>query len=388
MSEILYDFGTGRSDPSTFPTEALKQAAVKVIEEQAEEMTQYPGGLGHVGLRNAMAKREGEREGVILDPDHFVITNGSMQAVTLTAEALQENKGDTVLVEEFSYPGTLGAYRSLGYDMVGIKLDEGGMRIDHMAEELERLNGEGRLPKFIYAISTYQNPTGFNMPKARREEMIALAAQYNVPIVEDNCYADVHYEGAIEPAVFALDDNPNHIYLGSLSKILAPGFRLGYIYARPPMLETILARRHDAGSNYLASAIAAEFYKDGIEGHAAVSNPVLKKKRDLTLDGLANELDDICTWSKPVGGLFIWVRMPDDVDRKKLYGLAHEHGVNYLPGTSFHYQNRNKPYLRLAFGHLTEEQIQEGVPVLAKCLREARTSNEGRTFEGLFDGAD
>ena len=385
MTEILYDFGTGRSDPGTFPTQALQAAATKVIAEQAEELTMYPGGLGHEGLRDAMAKREGEREGVILDPNHFALTNGSMQAVTLTAEALQENHGDTVLVEEFSYPGTLGAYRSLKYDMVGIKLDEGGMRIDHMEEELARLEQEGRRPKFIYAISTYQNPTGFVMPKARRQEMIDLAAKYDVPIVEDNCYADVHYEGDIEPAMFALDDNPNHIYLGSLSKILAPGFRLGYIYARPPMLEKILARRHDAGSNYLAAAIAAEFYKNGIADHANYTNPVLKKKRDLTTTGLANELNDICTWSNPAGGLFIWVRLPDDVDRKQLYETANKNGVNYLPGTAFHYANRNKPYLRLAFGHLTESQIEDGIPVLARCIRECRTSNEARNFEGLFD---
>ena len=385
MAEILYDFGTGRSDPGTFPTQALQAAATKVIAEQAEELTMYPGGLGHPGLREAMAKREGEREGVILDPEHFALTNGSMQAVTLTAEALQENHGDTVLVEEFSYPGTLGAYRSLKYNMVGIKLDEGGMRIDHMEEELARLEQEGRRPKFIYAISTYQNPTGFVMPKARRQEMINLAAKYEVPIVEDNCYADVHYEGDIEPAIFALDDNPNHIYLGSLSKILAPGFRLGYIYARPPMLEKILARRHDAGSNYLAAAIAAEFYKNGIADHANYTNPVLKKKRDLTTTGLANELNDICTWSNPAGGLFIWVRLPDDVDRKQLYETANKNGVNYLPGTAFHYANRNKPYLRLAFGHLTESQIEDGIPMLARCIRECRTSNEARNFEGLFD---
>jgi len=385
MSEILYDFGTGRSDPSTFPTEALQAAAVKVIGEQAEEITRYPGGLGHPGLRAAMARREAEREGVDVDPDHLVLTNGSMQAVTLSAEVLMENKGDVVLVEEFSYPGTLSAYRSLGLEMVGIRLDEGGMRIEHMEEELARLQAQGRLPRFIYAISTYQNPTGFIMPKARRQQMIELAAAYNVPIVEDNCYADVHYEGPIEPAIFALDDNPNHIYLGSLSKILAPGFRLGYIYARPPMLERVLARRNDAGSNYLASAIAAEFYKDGIAAHAAVTNPVLKIKRDLTTSGLAAELDDICVWSNPQGGLFIWVRVPDDVDRPKLFELAQQRGVAFLPGVAFHYANRNKPYLRLAFGHLTEAQIQDGIPVLARCIREARTSNAPREFETLFD---
>ena len=181
MTEILYNFGAGRSDPATFPTEALQAAAVKVIGEQFEEITQYPGNLGHEGLRRAMAKREGDREGVAIDPDHIVLTNGSMQAVTLTAEALQENHGDTILLEEYSYPGTLSAYRSLKFDMVGIRLDEGGMRIDHMEEELDRLEKEGRRPKFIYAISTYQNPTGFNMPKERRQQMIELAARAHMP---------------------------------------------------------------------------------------------------------------------------------------------------------------------------------------------------------------
>jgi len=215
MSDIHYDFGTGRSDPSTFPTAALQAAATKVIGAEAEQITNYPGGLGHAGLRAAMARRESEREGVSVDPDHLVITNGSMQAVTLSAEVLMENKGDVVLVEEFSYPGTLSAYRSLGLEMVGIELDEGGMRIEHMEAELARLEQAGRRPKFIYAISTYQNPTGFIMPRARRQQMIELAARYEVPIVEDNCYADVHYEGQIEPALFALDGNPNLIYLGS-----------------------------------------------------------------------------------------------------------------------------------------------------------------------------
>ena len=243
MTEILYDFGTGRADPSTFPTAALQAAATKVIGTEAEALTSYPGALGHAGLRAAMAARESEREGVAVDPEHLVITNGSMQAVTLTAEALQEQRGDVVLVEEYSYPGTLSAYRSLGYDMVGIGLDEGGMRLDLLAGALERLSGEGRKPRFIYTISTYQNPTGFIMPRARRSAMIELARKFDVPIIEDNCYADVHYEGAVEPALFALDDDPRHIYLGSLSKILAPGFRLGYVYARPPMLEQILARR-------------------------------------------------------------------------------------------------------------------------------------------------
>jgi 2-aminoadipate transaminase len=384
MAKIQYDFGSGRSDPSTFPVAALQAAATKVIAEQAQELTEYPGNLGHPGMRQAMALRETEREGVAVNPDHLLLTNGSMQGVTLSAEALQENHGDTVLVEEYSYPGTLSAYRNLKLDMVGIPLDEGGMRPDKVEEQLDRLNRDGRLPKFIYTISTYQNPTGFVMPETRRRQIIELGQHYKVPIIEDNCYADVHYDGPLEPAFYALDDDPNIIYLCSLSKILAPGLRLGYIYAKPPMLDRLLARRSDAGSNTLAAAITAEFYKDGIGAHAKVANPVLKEKRDLTLQGLEEELGDICVWSEPVGGLFIWVRLPEDVDRQNLMAMSREQGVAYLPGQSFHYQRHDVPYLRLAFGHLTPDQISAGLPILARCIKSCRGSNEGRNFDSLF----
>ena len=384
MAEILYDFGSGRSDPETFPTEALKAAALRVLDNEGLELTKYPGNLGHEGLRRAMARRESEREGVTVDPAHLVLCNGSMQAVTLTAEALQERHGDTVLVEEFCYPGTLSAYRGLKYELVGIRLDEGGMQMDHLESELLRLQREKRLPRFIYAISTYQNPTGFVMPKARRLEMIALARRFGVPIIEDNCYGDVHYEGPIEPALYALDDDPNHLYLCSLSKILAPGMRLGYILARPPMLDRVLSRRFDAGSNTFAAAVVAEFYRDGIAAHAAIANPVLKGKRDLTVQLLEKHLSDLCVWSNPVGGLFIWVRIPDDVDREILWKSAQSAGVNYIPGSSFHYLGENTPYLRLAFGHLSLEQISAGIPLLARCLKESYSSNERRQFETLF----
>jgi 2-aminoadipate transaminase len=384
MSDIVYDFGSGRSDPGTFPTEALQRAAVTAIGKEAVTLTDYPGGLGYPGLRRAMARRESEREGVDVNPDHLVITNGSMQAVTLTAEALQETAGDAIIVEEYSYPGTLSAYRSLKFDMHGIPLSEQGMRLDRLEEKLVELDQAGRRPKFIYTITTYQNPTGFVMPRANRLELIELARRYEIPVIEDNCYGDVHYEGPVEPALYALDDDPNQIYLCSLSKILAPGLRLGYLIARPPMLERILARRHDAGSNTLAAAIAAEFYRDGIWDHTRYANAALKEKRDLLFDRLQAELADVCVWSRPVGGLFVWVRIPDDINRKQLYELAQSRGFNYLPGISFHVETRNVPYLRLAFGHLTLDQIRDGIPVLAQCIRECRTSNEPRGFDSLF----
>ena len=384
MTEILYDFGSGRSNPETFPVEALQQAAVRVIAEEADLLNNYPGNLGYLPLREAMARRESEREDVTVDPNHLMITNGSMQAVTLVAEALQDAPGDTCIVEEFSYPGTLSAYKSLKLDMVGIPLSEEGMQLDVLEDRMKALQGENRLPRFIYTITTYQNPTGFTMPAAKRQELIDIARRFDVPLVEDNCYGDVHYEGPVAPAIYAMDDDPRHIYLCSLSKILAPGLRLGYVLARPPMLEKIINRRHDAGSNTLAAAIVAEFYRDGIWAHTRMGNDALKVKRDLTLAGLENELSDLCVWSHPVGGLFIWVRLPEDVSGRRLLELANERGVHFLPGIAFHFENAKVPYLRLAFGHLTAEQIENGIPILAQCVRETRTSNEARGFESLF----
>jgi 2-aminoadipate transaminase len=381
---IRYDFGSGRADPDTFPVEALKDAALKAIDEEGVALTRYPGGLGHAGLRRAMARREREREGVTVDPDHIVLTNGSMQAVTLTAQTLQEAPGDTVILEAYSYPGTLSAYRSLKLRMEGIPIGASGMRLDVLETTLARLARERRQARFIYTISTYQNPTGTTMPRAQRLQLIELANAFGVPVVEDNCYADVHYEGTVEPALYALDDGPDQIYLCSLSKILGPGLRLGYLLARPPVLERVLANRNDAGGNLLAAAIAAKFYANGIWDHAAATNTALRAKRDTLLSGLASELSDICCWSTPSGGLFVWVRLPEDVDRRKLWRLSQDRGISYLPGSAFHFEGADVPYLRLAFGHLSQDEISNGVPELARCIRESRQSNAPREFDELY----
>jgi len=380
----VYDFAIGQTNPETFPVEAFKQAAVRAIENEHEMFNKYPGALGHQRLRELMAERESQREGVPVDPDKIAVTNGSMQSVTLVGQALMDGKDDIVIAEEFTYLGTISAYKGIGYEIVGIPLDEYGMRMDALEEQLAALAVENRKPKFIYSLTTYQNPTGTSMPLERKKELINIAAKYDLPLVEDNCYGDVHFEGEKVPSAFALDDSPNQIYIGSLSKILAPGVRLGYVLARDPMLTQVVSKRFDAGSNYFASAVVAEFYKDGIWEHCETTNPVLKQKRDLLLAALENTVADICVWSKPVGGLFMWLRMPDDIDMAKLAKLAMERNVFFMPGSAFHVDAREVPYVRLAFGHVPDHLIKEGIPILAQCIKEARTSNEARTFSSLF----
>ena len=383
MRERRYDFAVGRTNPETFPIERVQRAAHAAIANEYAELTNYPGKLGHERLRATMAQRESEREGVAVDADSLALTNGSMQAVTLIAEALTQ-PGDTVICEEVTYGGTIAAYRSLGIDMVGLPVDENGMRVELLEAKLDEL-GAARQPKFIYALTTYQNPTGANLSLPRRRALIDIAAERNIPIVEDNCYGDVHYDGDKPPALYALTDYENIVYVCSLSKILAPGLRLGYFIAKPKLQDAILARRHDAGGNALAAAVVAELYKDGVWPLTEELNDALKVKKNLVVEGLAASGSDVCVSSNPSGGLFVWVRFDADVDQQKLALLAAERQFFYAPGANFHIRGESVPYLRLAFGHVPDDDIEAGMPILAQCLREARTSNEPLGFHGLFD---
>lgn len=380
----VYDFAIGQTNPKTFPTQAFQEAAVRAIEKEHDALNQYPGLRGHEGLRRLMAERESEREGVNVDPACIALTNGSMQAVTLVGQALMNAHGDNVITEEFTYTGTISAYKGVGLNMVGVGMDENGMRMDLLEDKLKQLQASGRQARFIYTLTTYQNPTGTCMPESRKQALIDLAGQYRVPVVEDNCYGDVHFEGEVVPSLFAMDPEGDHIYIGSLSKIFAPGVRLGYLYAQEPRFSEIVAQRHDAGSNYFAAAVLAEFYRDGIKEHATQTTPALIVKRDLVLAGLESYLADTCVWSHPVGGLFLWLRMPEDINMEKLLKVAGERNFFFAPGAAFHVDGAQKPYLRLAFGHVPDEIIPAGMKVLASCIAEARTSNAARDFDRLF----
>ena len=369
-----YDFGAGRTDPSSFPTEALAEAAQRAIREVGSDLVHYPGPHGHLGLREVMAARESTREGVEVSPDRLALMNGSMQGVTLAAEALMRRPGDIIITEEVTYSGTIRAYSGLGAQLVGIPVDEQGMQMDALAETLGDLQRRGTSPAFIYTLTTYQNPTGSVMPRSRRERLLEIARSHGVIIVEDNCYADVHFEGEQEPSLYAIDDGPDLVYIGSLSKTLGPGVRLGYVMAQAPMLERLLARRFDAGNSVLAASIVAELFRDGFWDHVATTNAILKAKRDAVFAGLGSHPEAFPSFSRPRGGMFVWVRLPDDVDRERLYDLAQARGVMHAMGSGFHINGEDVPYLRLAFGSIQPELIRDGIDLLADCVQEVRAT--------------
>lgn len=369
---MRYDFGSGCTDPGSFPTEALAEAASEAVRTLGAKLVRYPGDMGHQGLRELMAVRESRREGIDVSADHIALMNGSMQAVTLVAEALMEGPGDVIVTEELTYSGTIGAYKRLGAELVGVPLDEQGMRVDALADVLANLHRKGTRPRFIYTLATYQNPTAAVMPRARRLELLEVARYYEAIVVEDNCYGDVHFEGPQEPALYALDDSPNVLYIGSLSKILGPGVRLGYLLARPPMLERILDRRYDGGNSLLAAASCEALFRDRLWQHLATTNAILKQKRDAVLAGLKENAAGLCTWSRPVGGMFTWIEFPEAVDRDLLMALCAERGIVVARGQGFHIRREDVPAIRLAFGFASLEACREGVPLLAECIHEAQ----------------
>ena len=377
-----YDFAIGQTNPETFPAEALKRAAIRAIDLEGAAMNRYPGPKGHLGLRKLMARRESEREGVWVNPENMALMNGSMQAVTLAGQALMSAPGDLVITESYTYSGTIAAYKGIGLELVGIPVDADGMRMDLLEQRLIELPVK---PKFIYTLTSYQNPTGTTMSRQRRTELIDLAARFDLPIVEDNCYGDVHFDGETQPSLYAIQNDPRHIYIGSLSKIFAPGVRLGYLLAEAPYFQQIVSGRHDAGSNYFAAAVLAQFYQEDLWGHCHQANAVLRRKRDLLLTALDSALKETCIWSRPTGGLFLWLRLPEDVDLVALKALTAERRFYYAEGQDFHVDGKAVHFIRLAFGHVPDAAITEGIAVLAECIARCRRSNASGQFASLFD---
>ena len=366
-----YPFSSGRPDPATFPNRGLAEAAMRILPEMGGELAMYPGSLGYEPLRRLMSDRFRRREGLGLPVDRIALTTGSFQALTLMVQTFVESPGDVVILEEFSYAGTLEAYRKEGAQLVGIPMDEDGMRMDALEERVKDLCARGRKPRFIYTLATYQNPTGSVMPIDRRRDLLAIADRFEIPVVEDHCYADTVYEPSHVPALCALEHETPVVHIESLSKILGPGVRLGYFFAPQPLLDEILSYRRDGGTSALSSAIVYEYLREEMGRHLEEINAVVKAKRDLMFEALARFPDCFEGFSRPKGGLFIWAKLPDRIDDKACEARAESVGVEYGLGRDFDVYERPIPFLRLAFAFATPDEIREGIPLLAECVRQS-----------------
>ena len=333
-----FNFGAGNPDPGVFPSRDLGEAARRVIARRGHELAHYPEPRGLPELR-AMAQERFEKNHQVRPPlDDIVITSGANQGFSvetkrhgLCAQAFAK-PGDTVVVEEFEYVGTLRIFRQLGLELLAAPLDEHGMRMDTLEEMLDHQAAIGRLPSFIYTTASYQNPTGTTQPLERRQRLIELARRYRIAIVEDDTYADISFEPLREPAIFTLAEPGGVMYIGSFSKILGPGLRLGFFIAPEPLNAQLMVWKLDGGTSMLSQLIAAEYLQDNLWQHIQEAAGAVKEKRNLLLDALESEFGKVqdMHWTHPDGGLFLWIRLPEQLDRARLLELATARGIGWF----------------------------------------------------------
>lgn len=363
-----YHFVGGNIDEDSVPVEELVAAVGNVLRADGHSMAKYgmePGSLGHPPLRQFIVDNLKRRADMDVSIDDALITNGSLQAMNLVNDALLD-KGDVVVLEEANYGGALSRFDRLGVEYIGVKLDAGGMCMDHLREVMGDLKKQGRRPKFIYTIPTVQNPTGTIMSRERRLEMLDIARDFDTPIFEDDCYADLAWGQDRPPAIYALDTEDRVIYCGTFSKTVAPALRVGYLVAPWNVMQHVLPFKLDAGCGALEQMVLAEYLTAHFDDHVEQLLPLLKTKSDAMVDALSEYFGASAEFTPPIGGIFIWVTLPENVDTQKLAAAAGAQGIAINPGPDWTvYGDDNKHRMRLCFGHAGVDNIREGVAKLA-----------------------
>lgn len=369
-----FNFTGGHNDPEGIPVEDLLAAITGVLAREGRHLATYnmeTGPQGYRPLREWIAAMLGRRAGITCEADHLLVTSGSLQALDLVNDVFIE-PGDTAIVEAATYGGQLGRLGRCGASWVGIQVDNEGMRSDELANALKDLASRGVRPKFIYTIPTVQNPTGTVMSRERRLEVLRVVDEHDVPIFEDDCYADLLWDGERPPALRALDTGGRVFYCGSFSKSVAPAVRVGYLLADWPVMSRLLAAKHDGGSGALEQMVLAEYAATHYDAHVEMLQGRLKAKRDAMVAALTEQFGPLAKLSVPRGGIFIWVTLPEGVDTSRLAQVAAAEGVAINPGAEWSADaERGRNSMRLCFGNPSVETIRKGVERLATiCQRE------------------
>ncbi len=372
----MISFGGGLPAPDVFPVQRFQEACHKVLTEQAAAALQYGATEGYEPLRELIASNIA-RYGIKAKPENVLITSGSQQALDLIGK-LFINVGDRVLVEAPTYLGALQAFNAYGAEYESVPSDENGLRTSLLEEPLR--SG----PKFMYVLPNFQNPAGTTLSQGRRHELVLLAERYGVPIVEDDPYGQLRYEGEHLPSLVVLDrenlrrDNGysigNVIYLSTFSKTLAPGLRLGWIVAPPEVISKLaqLKQGADLHTSTFTQFVAYEVARDGfLDQHVKLIRQIYRERRDVMLQSLEEFFPPAVTWTHPQGGLFLWVTVPAGLDMQAIFKSALEQNVAFVPGDSFYANDSHEGsrHMRLNFSNAAPEQIRAGIRRLATAVK-------------------
>jgi 2-aminoadipate transaminase len=361
----------GLPDTSTFPPQSFAAQMTRIAQESAAEALQYGPTEGFEETKDCILEVMGA-EGMLPDPDDIVVTTGGQQGIDLVTKTLVD-PGDVVICEAPTYPGAVPVFCSYQADVVQVECDEDGMDIDVLERLLGELRSEGRRPKFIYSVPSFQNPAGVTMSFERRQRLVELARANEILVVEDNPYGLLRYGGEPMPPLYQLDGGDFVIYIGTFSKILSPGIRLGWTVAPPPVLEKIVLGKQatDLCTSTLTQYFVREYFAERRwQRYIDDLIEIYRARRDVMLQALRDNFPAEATWTEPEGGLFIWATLPDYIDTGDLLAKALRADVAFVPGQAAYVDGRGRHSMRLNFSGVGEDEIREGVRRIGEVIAE------------------
>jgi 2-aminoadipate transaminase len=361
----------GLPDTSTFPPQSFAAQMTRIAQESAAEALQYGPTEGFEETKDCILEVMGA-EGMLPDPDDIIVTTGGQQAIDLVCKTLID-PGDVIVCEAPSYPGALSVFSSYQADVVQVECDEDGMQVEVLERLLGELRAEGRRPKFIYSVPSFQNPAGVTMSLERRQRLVELARAQELLVVEDNPYGLLRYGGEPMPPLYQLDGGDFVIYIGTFSKILSPGIRLGWAVAPPPVMEKIVLGKQaaDLCTSTLTQYFVREYFAERRwQRYIDDLVELYRGRRDTMLEALRTYFPAEATWTEPEGGLFIWATLPDYIDTSDLLARALRADVAFVPGAAAYLDGRGRQSMRLNFSGVGDEEIREGVRRIGKVIAE------------------
>ena len=361
----------GLPDTSTFPPESFAAQMTRIAHESSAEALQYGPTEGFDETKECIAEVMAA-EGMNPDLDDLIVTTGGQQAIDLICKSLV-NPGDPVICEAPTYPGAIPTFSSYEADVIQVSTDDDGMVVDELESVLDDLARAGRRPKFIYSVPSFQNPAGVTLSAERRERLVRLARQHEVLVVEDNPYGLLRFEGEPLRTLYSLDGGDYVLYLGTFSKILSPGIRVGWVAAPPPVLEKIGLGKQaaDLCTSTLTQYFVQEYFSEG-RWREYIDDLVgiYRARRDAMLDALAEHFPRQAEWTTPEGGLFVWATLPDYIDTTDLLAKALRENVAFVPGRAAYVDGRGAASMRLNFSATGEEELREGIRRIGNVVAE------------------
>jgi 2-aminoadipate transaminase len=366
----IISFAGGLPSPDSFPLEEIREISQKVLRERGAAALQYGTTEGVSVLREELVKLMA-KDGIEVTPENILVTTSSQQGLDLVGRIFIDPT-DPILVELPSYLGGLQAFSVYGANFIGVRCDEQGMIMADLASRLKALRYSEEHYKFIYTVPDFQNPSGITWTEERRRQLIELANKFHVLVVDDSPYRELRFEGRTPPSLHALDHQNTVVTLRTFSKIFAPGFRLGWVVAHKNIVSKLVVAKQpvDLCSSPFAQYIAAEFLKQGLlEPHIEKIRKMYRTRRDAMLQSLERHMPPEVRWTRPEGGLFLWVTCPESIETDEMFHDAVKENVAYVIGSAFHCDGSGRNTMRLNFSYPTVEMIEEGIARLAKVIK-------------------